>query len=133
MSPPSYRERQTDQNEIALLFNIHILFCIKVFVLINTSFVKNITFHITKLSTYLSVYASMLNAQNLSVGEMVVNRVCLDSARLVVAGHLVILQVEAAVHVVDAVRDLVLVRHHAQVEWLRSTRTHFASTSTSCI
>ena len=55
----------------------------------------------------------MLNAQNLSVGEM-------DSARLVVAGHLVILQVEAAVHVVDAVRDLVLVRHHAQVERLRS-------------
>ena len=76
----------------------------------------------------------MLNAQNLSVGEMVVTRVrLLDSARLVVAGHLVILQVEAAVHVVDAVRDLVLVRHHAQVEWLRSTRTHFASTSTSCI
>ena len=64
---------------------------------------------------------------------MVVTRVRLDSARLVVAGHLVILQVEAAVHVVDAVRDLVLVRHHAQVEWLRSTRTHFASTSTSCI
>ena len=31
-----------------------------------------------------------------------------------------ILQVEAAVHVVDAVRDLVLVRHHAQVERLRS-------------
>ena len=49
---------------------------------------------------------------------MVVTRVCLDSARLVVAGHLVILQVEAAVHVVDAVRDLVLVRHHSQVERL---------------
>ena len=62
---------------------------------------------------------------------MVVTRVRLDSARLVVAGHLVILQVEAAVHVVDAVRDLVLVRHYAQVERLRSTRTHFASTSTS--
>ena len=63
------KDRRTKMKYVALLFNIHIyVFCIKsIFVLINTSFVKNITFHITKLSTYLSVYASMLNAQNLSV------------------------------------------------------------------
>ena len=56
------------------MYGILYVFCIKVFVLINTSFVKIITFHITELSTiyYLSVYASMLNAQNLCVGEMVV-------------------------------------------------------------
>ena len=43
----------------------------------------------------------------------------LSLAGLVVAGQLVVLQVEAPVHVVDAVRDLVGVRHHPQVEGLR--------------
>ena len=37
---------------------------------------------------------------------------------LVVAGHLMVLEVEAPVHVVNRVRDLILVRHHSQIEGL---------------
>ena len=39
---------------------------------------------------------------------------------------------EAPVHVVDAVRDLVGVRHHPQVEWLRIERLNFRSNSPEC-
>ena len=43
---------------------------------------------------------------------------CPSLAGLVVAGHLMILQVEAPVHVVNRIRDLILVSHHPQIEGL---------------
>ena len=47
---------------------------------------------------------------------------CQGLARLVIAGHLMVLEVEAPVHVVNRVRNLILVSHHSQVEGLKHTR-----------
>ena len=50
------------------------------------------------------------------------NKHCRGLARLVVAGHLMVLEVEAPVHVVNRVRNLILVSHHSQIEGLKYTK-----------
>ena len=57
-------------------------------------------------------------AQNFNISLLGLGCLMAHLSRLVVAGHLVVLEVEAPVHVVNRVRDLILVRHHSQIEGL---------------
>ena len=57
-------------------------------------------------------------AQNCNISLVGLSRLMVHLPRLVVAGHLVVLEVEAPVHVVNRVGDLILVCHHSQIEGL---------------
>ena len=54
-------------------------------------------------------------AQNCNISLLCL---CLILPRLIVTGHLVVLEVEAPVHVVNRVGDLILVGYHSQIEGL---------------
>ena len=57
-------------------------------------------------------------AQNCNISLLGLSHLMVHLPRLVVAGHLMVLEVEAPVHVVNRVRDLILIRHHSQIERL---------------
>ena len=58
-------------------------------------------------------------AQNCNISLVGFSCLMAHLSRLVVAGHLMVLEVEAPVHVVNRVRDLILVSHHSQIEGLK--------------
>ena len=57
-------------------------------------------------------------AQNCNISLLSLSCLVAHLPGLVVAGHLVVLEVEAPVHVVNRVGDLILVGYHSQIKGL---------------